>query len=304
MLGLARYALGCARSVVLWFAWRIRRLAAAAAAAATGRTWPVGRRIEGPLVRSLEELHTHCNHSTIDDDGNLTFSHANFSLITKEYTVYCGRSLEKKLTLEIVNKSLELVADQDVYPEAPSHISRATTIDGDCFVKGPALTFYEELGGSGKMAQLLLEEAEMLEQIKRNPHPNLVRYYGCQVYRGRVVGLVLERYPCTLEERMRKGGGDVNLEVGFDGLKSGVLHLHSIGLAHNDIKASNVMVGVDDRWILVDMGSCRPFGDPLIMAGQPEWETSSQEHDEEALRGLGTWLTKGKANECWRGGEC
>jgi serine/threonine protein kinase len=251
-------------------------------------------RVDTPLVKSLEDLRTLCNHNTIDDDGNLEFSHSTFSFVTKEHTVYCGRSLMRKLTLEVVNESLKPVADKDVYPEAPSHITKVTTTDSGFFIKRPALTFYDELGGSEKIAQSLLQEAEMLERIKRNPHPNLVRYHGCQVYRGRIVGLVLERYHCTLEERMRNGDGDVDLELGFDGLKSGVMHLHSLGLAHNDIKASNIMVGLDNTWILVDMGSCRPFGEDLIMAGNPQWETSSQQHDEDALSELWIWLTDRK----------
>lgn len=287
MLGLARHALGFARSVVLWFTRNIRRLTAA------GITW-LTYRVDAPLVKSLKDLRTLCNHNTIDDDGNLDFSYSTFSFVTKEHTVYCGRSLMRKLTLEVVNESLKPVADKDVYPEAPSHIARVTTINSGFFIKGPALTFYDELGGSEKIAQSLLQEAEMLERIERNPHPNLVRYYGCQVYRGRIVGLVLERYPCTLEERMRNGGGDVDLELGFDGLKSGVMHLHSLGLAHNDIKASNIMVGVDNTWILVDMGSCRAFGEDLVMAGNPQWETSSQQHDKDALSKLWIWLTDRK----------
>jgi len=248
-------------------------------------------------VKSLEDLRTLCNYNTVDDDGNLEFSYYTFSFVTKEHTVYCGRSSVRKLTLQAVNESLNPVADKDVYPEAPLHTTRVTTTDTGFFIKGPALTFYDELGGSEKIAQSLLQEAEMLEQIERNPHPNLIRYYGCQVHRGRIVGLVLERYPCTLEEHIRSGSGDVGLELGFNELKSGVMHLHSIGLAHNDIKASNIMVNTDNTWILVDMGSCRPFGQDLIMAGNPRWETSSQQHDEDALSELWIWLTDRKPTE-------
>jgi hypothetical protein len=53
------------------------------------------------------------------------------------------------------------------------------------------------------------------------------------------------------------------------------------------------MVGVNNTWILIDMGSCRLFGENLIMAGNPEWETSSQQH-EDALSELLIWLTDRK----------
>lgn len=282
MIGLALFVLGFARNALSWVTSNIRRLAAA------GMIWRPYQ-VDTLLVKSLGDLQI-CNHSTIDNDGNLSFSHLTFFFITKEHNVYCGRSRMRKLTLEAVNESLKLVPDKEVFPEAPSHITRITTIDSGCFVKGPALTFHDELGGSEMIAQLLLQEAEMLEQIERNPHPNILRYQGCHVYRGRIVGLVLKRYPRTLEELIRNGGGNIDLELGFDGLKTGVMHLHSLGLAHNDIKASNIMVDEDDAWILADMGSCRPFGDRLIIAGNPQWETSSQQHDEDALGELWIWL--------------
>lgn len=219
-------------------------------------------------------------------NGNLELSYSTFSFVTKVYTVYHGQSSIKKLTLETINESSKLVADEDVYPEAPSHITRVIKADGH-FFKRPALTFYDEIGGSGKIAKELLLELEMLELLERDPHPNIMRYHSCQVHRSRILGLVLERYPYTLEERMRNGGHDLNLKVGFDGIKSGMGH-HSLRLAHNDIKASNIMVDADNTWILVDIG---PFGENLSTAGIPEWETSSQQHDDDALSELLIWLT-------------
>ncbi|OCK92310.1 kinase-like protein, partial [Cenococcum geophilum 1.58] len=195
-----------------------------------------------------------------------------------------------KLTLETINKSLERVPDEDVYPIAPSHITSVTKADSSFFFKGPMLTFYVELGGSGLIAKALLQEVEMLEFLQCNPHPNVIRYYGRQVHRGRIVGLLLERHPYTLEERLRNDGHNLDLKSGFDGIKSGVRHLHSLELAHNDIKPSNIMVSAEDTWILIDFGSCRPVGESLTVAGCPEWQTSSKEHDEAALSELWAWL--------------
>lgn len=282
--GLAQRAPELTRSVALWFATSVRGLVA------PGIAW-LDYRINTPHVKSMEDLRTLCHQSTLNKDGNVESSYSAFTFVAKEYTVYYGRSSNGKLTLETINKSLERVPDEDVYPMAPSHITSVTRADSSSFFKGPMLTFYVELGGSGQIAKALLQEAEMLEFLQRNRHPNVIRYHGCQVHRGRIVGLLLERHPCTLEERLCNGGHDLDLESGFDGIKSGVRHLHSLELAHNDIKPSNIMVSADNTWILIDLGSCRPVGESLIIAGRPEWQTSSKEHDEAALSELWTWLT-------------
>ncbi|KAF2245147.1 kinase-like protein [Trematosphaeria pertusa] len=277
--GLAQRALELTRSVALWFARSVRGLAA------LGTAW-LDYQVNKPYVKSIEDLRTLCHQSTLHKDGRVEFSFSAFTFVSKEYTVYYGRLSNRKLTPETINKSLERVPDEDVYPTAPSHITGVEKVDSSSFFKGPMLTFYVELGGSGQIAKALLQEAETLEILRRRPHPNVVRYHGCQVHRGRIVGLLLERHPCTLEERLYNGSHDLNLKLGFNGVKLGVRHLHSLGLAHNDIKPSNIMVSADNTWILIDMGSCRSIRDTLIIAGHPEWQISSKEHDEAALSEL------------------
>jgi serine/threonine protein kinase len=93
---------------------------------------------------------------------------------------------------------------------------------------------------------------------------------------------------------MKKDNCTLNLELGFDGIKSGVRHLHSLELAHNDISLSNIMVN-GDTWILIDAGSCRPIGESLIMAGSASWTTSSKQNDEVALDRLRTFLNLGSS---------
>jgi len=194
--------------------------------------------------------------------------------------------LNERLTPAIINGSLKRVPD-DVYPESPSQITRVTEADSSrYYFKRPSMAFYDSLG-SGQLAKVLLEEAEVLEHLVRKPHPNIVRYHGCQVYQNRIVALVLDRHQWTLQtfdcDRDQK-------KSGFDEIRSAVGHLHSLGLAHNDITTSNIVISGSKRWILIDFGSCKPFGDKLVMAGNSEWTISSKANDEAALRALWQWL--------------
>ncbi|KAF2254206.1 hypothetical protein BU26DRAFT_558919 [Trematosphaeria pertusa] len=157
-----------------------------------------------------------------------------------------------------------------------------TTVDSSVFIKRPSFSALDALQGSGLLANLFLQELEVLELLASRPHPNIVQYYGCQVCRGRIVGLTLEQHPYTLQECLRNGY-DLDLVSGQDEIKSAVAHLHSLGLAHNDIRPNNIMVSVERRWILIDMGACKPFGQDLITSGNPDWTTSSKQNDEVAL---------------------
>ena len=58
------------------------------------------------------------------------------------------------------------------------------------------------------------------------------------------------------------------------GLESGIWHLHSLGLVHNDINPRNIMLEAGEA-IIIDFRSCRREGESLAGVGSTyEW------HDE------------------------
>ena len=86
----------------------------------------------------------------------------------------------------------------------------------------------------------------------------------------------------------------------MDGIRAGVRHLHSLGLAHNDLNPSNVALDGDGNPIILDFGSCKKFGEELISGGTCGWvdedySTSAQHHDEIAMGKIEAWLREMKA---------
>lgn len=257
------------------------------------------------LVASVRELRPLTEWYS--DDGQ--FSRTTFGFVTSNYCAYFGQAAvgKWKLTTKMVNDCLRRVPDDDIYPIAPPHITVASIADGrsDVFVKGPNLRRYDELEGTGIASKLLLYEAEMLELLARNQHPNIIRYHGCIVERGRIVGIVLDRHTITLQQRITgdiddssaEDIGILNKDSCIRKIRLAVEHIHSLGLAHNDLNPSNIMLKHGEP-IIIDFGSCQPFGNALVSAGTPGWvdidgcTTSALRNDEVALGRIHVWLTE------------
>jgi serine/threonine protein kinase len=82
----------------------------------------------------------------------------------------------------------------------------------------------------------------------------------------------------------------------FAALESAIDYLHSLGLAHNDINPGNIMVK-DEMPVLIDFGSCQPYGKNLRSLGTKGWYeelffTSEKKHDVYSLAKLRDWLDK------------
>jgi serine/threonine protein kinase len=79
------------------------------------------------------------------------------------------------------------------------------------------------------------------------------------------MGIASKRYHTTLQERvLKQNDHPIDKEVRLRGIVSGIEYIHSLGIAHNDINPSKIMMEEDSSHpIIIDLGSCRPFGEPL-----------------------------------------
>ncbi|KAL4422558.1 hypothetical protein ABPG75_008755 [Micractinium tetrahymenae] len=108
--------------------------------------------------------------------------------------------------------------------------------------------------------------------LHRGSHPRVVPLLGVVVQEGLLV-LVMDRMrggplkkalqaPSTSERlAWQAGGRQVALDVA-----EGLAHLHSQGVQHNDIKASNVLLTEDLRACISDLGVARAVGSSAVTA--------------------------------------
>ncbi|KAK3371019.1 hypothetical protein B0T24DRAFT_705731 [Lasiosphaeria ovina] len=80
------------------------------------------------------------------------------------------------------------------------------------------------------------------------------------------------------------------------GIERGINHLHALGLVHNDINPSNVMLDGFGEAAIVDFGSCRRVGGSLEGAGRTyEWydervDTAQLQNNIDALAEMRAWM--------------
>jgi serine/threonine protein kinase len=199
-------------------------------------------------------------------------------------------------------------------PRFKSFITKAPVpLPDDCYVKRPSLICYDRVRSSGnpyRIAQHLLQEINVYEVLRQHPHPNVATYLGCEVQEeSYITGICLIRYPETLMKRVNPRGHMKRAfkydpktlkdrEKVLHGIKSGISHLHSLGLVFNDLNPSNIMLLDDDTPIIVDFDSCRRIGQDLKGVGRTyEWfdeqvSISCLQNDLDALKEITEWLSE------------
>jgi serine/threonine protein kinase len=200
--------------------------------------------------------------------------------------------------------ALKRIPDDIIYPKVPEN-AHLTIAPEDALSSNPELYHvkrqrfgsYYEFRDLPQRPQQLLAETFIMEALSGPdpllppPHPSIIRCHGCCVHRGYITGIVLERLEYNLRDYVKQNGSRVMIahrKSLFAKLSSAVDYLHSLGLAHNDIKPANIMIREmpDGRPepVLIDFGSCAPFGCGVFTMGTPGWceedfTTSEKRHD-------------------------
>ncbi|KAK3375666.1 kinase-like domain-containing protein [Lasiosphaeria ovina] len=185
------------------------------------------------------------------------------------------KQLKGVLRAEVIKHRLRDIPDAHIYPELPFTFPVMVAGEPPGF---PSDQLYVKYVATPLVMGRDLEDNTPLLLIAqhRPPHPNIVGYHGVRERRGFTTAVVLDCAPGpSLWEHVYQHGRDLADKRAFmAALLSAVAHLHGvIGVAHNDISPSSVLLGADQRPLLVDFGSCRPLGKKIgpstVMS---EWE--------------------------------
>ncbi|KAI1392903.1 kinase-like protein [Hypoxylon trugodes] len=223
---------------------------------------------------------------------------------------YFGQVFKPRPDVNIaeVKEAMRRIPDVVIYPEIPEGVSLKEMAtekpDNELYIKRPSLLTYETSDSRGWIRDVFLGEAQIMEQVSNIHHKNIIRYHGCLKRDRRLAGIVLGRHKCSLIEffswQMDKDqdkNGTIDSQRFMEELESAIFHPHQAGLAHNYLKPSNVLLDKDNLPILIDFGSCRPFGGRLMEGGTPGWCNpeklvmfSDKEHDLFGLNRIREWL--------------
>jgi serine/threonine protein kinase len=162
----------------------------------------------------------------------------------------------------------------------------------DVYIKTPTAAGFNTYGS--RLGELFVHEAEVYELLKTHPHPNIMGFQGSLVLNGRLRGLCLDKYDQTLAERF-ESDKPVDIEACVNGIEAGIAHLHRLGLAHNDIRPSNILLKYTDENgdtpVIGDLDVCHPDGTELdLKAGVLGNTQSSFNNDLVAVRNIKRYL--------------
>ncbi|KAK4893640.1 hypothetical protein LTR27_008108 [Elasticomyces elasticus] len=100
---------------------------------------------------------------------------------------------------------LKPLPDEQVYPLAPPSLDVHDHQDTDRhYIKRANLIGFDDAEVAKILPTVLLEEAKVLQSLRQHPHPNLVKFHGYILKDNRIAGLVLEKYPRTLQQNLIK----------------------------------------------------------------------------------------------------
>jgi hypothetical protein len=147
----------------------------------------------------------------------------------------------------------------------------------DSFLKRPSILLPENYDGTrsdnahgqGERCSRIpgddmVEEAKIYEILKKHLHPNICIYYGCVRRGDYLTAICLKKYARSLQQAVWNGDCTLDSAKIIDGISKGLHFLHeTLGLVHNDINPSNIMLGDTGDAVIIDFDSCLPIGQEI-----------------------------------------
>ncbi|KAL1631685.1 hypothetical protein SLS56_004359 [Neofusicoccum ribis] len=236
--------------------------------------------------------------------NDFEFSHTKIILKNNDRYYYAttkGR-LGPKTTVDLQALDAVPIPPSHIWPQFPLHFTQAPIglpeHDGS-YTKRPNLLTYGDSPDTTEVRSILLEEAEKCEILRKHPHPNIAKYFGCVVHDGRITGLCFLKYEMSLLQRL-KDPRSFDAKRCMKQIEAGVQHLHNLDLVHCDINPYNVMMDDGDTPVIIDFDSCRRKGDKLGMkAGTMGWtnedfELARPENDFYGIEKIREFIDSGK----------
>lgn len=216
----------------------------------------------------------------VEQGDDFVFDHTKL-ILQEDDQLFYAKTDERMLSASHFNiKNLHLIKipGDRLWPPADPRFTRAPDpLPPSSYFKRPRLLDYEDTSDGSPFRLQILTEVKACEILRRHPHPNIAQYLGCVVKDNLVQGLGFTRYPISLFQALRD-------EVPFDkakclrGIEAGMNHMHTLGLIHNDINPSNIMM-VGDHAVIIDFDSCRQEGQRICgKAGTYGWSIDDEEY--------------------------
>jgi serine/threonine protein kinase len=237
------------------------------------------------------------------DNGRLQFNYVEL-ILKRDSNLHIARTKDRQPSTASELYDVQPLSIQDRGPLMQPSWTTAELVDA-YFVKRPKISDYKD----PDLPQQIQREIEICEALRKTPHPNVALYLGCQTCHGRVSGICFKRYTSTLADKVNPKHLNKNklinnrptIDRAFaktctDGIKAGIDHIHSLGLVHNDITPSNIMLDHDGKPVIVDFGSCTEIGQPLGETKRtygwfdPAGEIAMMKNDLDAWEELKAWL--------------
>jgi serine/threonine protein kinase len=139
---------------------------------------------------------------------------------------------------------------------------------------------------STRLADSLVQEALIYQELAKHPHPNICEYRGIFVLDGLMSGICLRQYSKTLQQCV-DDGDRLDVEPVVQGIETGLKHLHELGFVHvrhvslksvscslitisqGDITPSNIVFDVANLNVpvIIDFDSCYRDGAEITGKG-------------------------------------